>query len=46
MIGDTLVAVYAMDDDKLKPLAGCVVVKSVTGLASAAADRPTPMEGR
>jgi hypothetical protein len=42
MIGDTLVAVYAMDDDRLKPLAGFVVVKSVTGLASAAVDRPAP----
>jgi hypothetical protein len=41
-IGDSLLAVYAVDDDRLKPLAGFVVVKSVTGLASADVDRPTP----
>ncbi|HXQ17361.1 MAG TPA: hypothetical protein VN814_22325 [Caulobacteraceae bacterium] len=44
MIGDTLIAVYSADDDKLKPLAGFVVVKSVTGLASAEVDRPKPVE--
>ena len=46
MIGDTLVAVYSVDDDKLKPLAGFVVVKSVTGLASADVDRPAPAGDR
>jgi hypothetical protein len=46
MIGDTLIAIYAVDDDKLKPLAGFVVVKSVTGLVSADVDRPTPDGGR
>jgi hypothetical protein len=46
MIGDTLVAVYAVDDGRLKPLAGFVVAKSVTGLASAAVDRPAPASDR
>jgi hypothetical protein len=41
-IGDSLLAVYALDGDRLKPLAGFVIVKSVTGLASADVDRPTP----
>ena len=44
MIGDTLIAVYSVENDKLKPLAGFVVVKSVTGLASAVVDRPKPVE--
>jgi hypothetical protein len=44
MIGDSLLAVYSADGDQLKPLAGFVVVKSVTGLASAAVDRPKPVE--
>ena len=43
-IGDTLIAVYAVDDEKLKPLAGFVVVKSVTGLVSAKVDQPKPLE--
>jgi hypothetical protein len=44
MIGDSLLAVYSAGGDQLKPLAGFVVVKSVTGLASAVVDRPKPVE--
>jgi len=44
MIGDSLLAVYSAGGDQLKPLAGFVVVKSVTGLASAVVDRPAPVE--
>ncbi len=44
-IGDSLLAIYAPDGDALKPLAGFVVVKSVTGLASATVDRPKPDSG-
>lgn len=45
-IGDSLLAIYAPDGESLKPLAGFVVVKSVTGLASAKVDRPKPDTGR
>jgi hypothetical protein len=44
-IGDSLLAIYRVDGDQLKPLAGFVVVKSVTGLASATVDRPKPDSG-
>ena len=44
MIGDSLLAVYSTSGDQLKPLAGFVVAKSVTGLASAVVDRPKPVE--
>lgn len=45
MIGGSLLAIYSVDGDQLKPLAGFVVVKSVTGLASAVVDRPKPYTG-
>ena len=45
-IGDSLLAIYSVDGDRLKPLAGFVIAKSVTGLASATVDRPKPDPGR
>ena len=44
-IGDSLLAIYQADGDQLKPLAGFVISKSVTGLAAATVDRPKPDEG-
>lgn len=45
-IGDSLLAIYSVDGDQLKPLAGFVIARSVTGLASAAVERPAPDPGR
>jgi hypothetical protein len=39
-IGDSLLAIYQADGDQLKPLAGFVIAKSVTALASATVARP------
>jgi hypothetical protein len=41
-IGDDLLAVYAIDDGKLRPLAGIVVKRSVTGMASVDVSHPKP----
>jgi hypothetical protein len=43
-IGDTLLGIYEADGDRLKPLAGFVIARSLTGLKSAQVDR-YPTEG-
>jgi hypothetical protein len=44
-IGDALLAIYQPDGDDLKPLAGFVIARSVTGLASTRVEIPTPDPG-